>query len=148
MASPGEGIFEAAPVPELYHVALAHPDLEGWQRELGTATDEDAMDAMDARSRRGLEQRFDKGLLAVAARYGEMQQALHVHTSAVVALLRTRGVSWGKIGACLGISAQAAQQRFARDVDELRARRTDDRIADWLHSVDRRRKHGPASQRS
>ncbi len=34
-----------------------------------------------------------------------------------VALARTKGMSWQRIGAILGTSAQAAQQRYAEAVD-------------------------------
>ncbi|GAB3993397.1 ClpX C4-type zinc finger protein [Nocardioides marmoraquaticus] len=38
-----------------------------------------------------------------------------------VDLLRTRGVSWAAIGAALGVSRQAAWERFSAKVDRLRA---------------------------
>lgn len=52
------------------------------------------------------------GLLAPhAARIHAAEEAVAVH----VRVLRERGASWARIGAALGISKQAAWERFAND---------------------------------
>lgn len=42
--------------------------------------------------------------------------ALDLRIRSQVMGLRSRGVSWSKIGECLGVTRQAAQQRYGRDV--------------------------------
>jgi hypothetical protein len=61
----------------------------------------------------GWQEQPDDELLAsltrVQAAVPQLEAALHDH----VDLLRSRGVSWTRIGAALGVSKQAAWERFS-----------------------------------
>lgn len=56
----------------------------------------------------------DDTLLASLAPAGECARALDASIRGQVDELRRRGVSWARIGDVLGVTRQAAQQRFGR----------------------------------
>ena len=55
--------------------------------------------------------------LALVRRVAEAEGEVRILLQQAVAAARARGASWGDVGACLGMSRQAAQQRFGRADD-------------------------------
>lgn len=55
---------------------------------------------------------WEEANLALLAAVRELQHGLAQIESRHVLLLRAQHVTWGRIGKALGVSAQAAQQRF------------------------------------
>jgi hypothetical protein len=61
----------------------------------------------------GWETLTDKALLAALAPSEATVEAVRRVLTAQIAILRSRGVSWDKIGRALGVSRQAAWERFS-----------------------------------
>jgi hypothetical protein len=65
----------------------------------------------------------DRALLAGLTHLGEIAERIDWALLSLVGEARAAGVTWADIGAALGVSRQAAQQRFAPWVAEAMTRR-------------------------